>query len=183
MEKILWKREWQPTPIFLPGEFPWTEEPGGLQSMGSQRVGHDSVTKHKTQQHNDSKTWIFLQLWCWLAAEVHITHPPAHPPANISHKNKHHCLVVNISRLVHLDCLPCDVCYAVLYLVSQSCPTLCNYMNCSLPSSSVHQDKKTEMVCHTLLQGIFLTQELNWDILHRRQILYQLSYQGSPVTH
>ena len=22
-------------PIFLPGEFPWTEEPGGLQSMGS----------------------------------------------------------------------------------------------------------------------------------------------------
>ena len=23
---------------------PWTEEPGGLQSMGSLRVGHDSVT-------------------------------------------------------------------------------------------------------------------------------------------
>ena len=23
---------------------PWTEEPGGLQSMGSQRVGHDKVT-------------------------------------------------------------------------------------------------------------------------------------------
>ena len=27
--------------IFLPGESPWTEEPGGLQSLGSQRVGHD----------------------------------------------------------------------------------------------------------------------------------------------
>ena len=26
------------TIVFLPGEFPWTEEPGGLQSMGSQRV-------------------------------------------------------------------------------------------------------------------------------------------------
>ena len=25
---------WQPTPEFLPGEFPWTEEPGGLQSVG-----------------------------------------------------------------------------------------------------------------------------------------------------
>ena len=25
---------------------PWTEEPGGLQSMGSQRVGHDRATKH-----------------------------------------------------------------------------------------------------------------------------------------
>ena len=29
------------TPVFLPGESPWTKEPGGLQSMGSQRVGHD----------------------------------------------------------------------------------------------------------------------------------------------
>ena len=25
---------------------PWTEEPGGLQSMGSQRVGRDLVTEH-----------------------------------------------------------------------------------------------------------------------------------------
>ena len=28
-------------PVFLPEESPWTEEPGGLQSMGFQRVGHD----------------------------------------------------------------------------------------------------------------------------------------------
>ena len=25
-------------------KIPWTEEPGGLQSMGSQRIGHDWVT-------------------------------------------------------------------------------------------------------------------------------------------
>ena len=25
----------------LAGKIPWTEEPGGLQSLGSQRVGHD----------------------------------------------------------------------------------------------------------------------------------------------
>ena len=31
-----------------------------------------------------------------------------------------------------------------------------------------------------LLQGIFPTQESNWGLLHCRQILYQLSYQGSP---
>ena len=31
----------QPPPVFLPGEFPWTEKPGGLQSIGLQRVGHD----------------------------------------------------------------------------------------------------------------------------------------------
>ena len=34
-------RAWPPTPVFLPGESPWTEEPGGLPSTGSQRVGHD----------------------------------------------------------------------------------------------------------------------------------------------
>ena len=34
--KIPWRRAWQPTPILLPGESPWTEEPGGLQSIGSQ---------------------------------------------------------------------------------------------------------------------------------------------------
>jgi len=39
--KIPWKRARQPTSIFLPGESLWTEEPSRLQSMGSQRVGHD----------------------------------------------------------------------------------------------------------------------------------------------
>ena len=31
-----------------------------------------------------------------------------------------------------------------------------------------------------LIQWIFPTQESNWDLLHYRQILYQLSYQWSP---
>ena len=39
--KILWRGEWQPTPVSLPKESLRTEEPGRLQSMGFQRVGHD----------------------------------------------------------------------------------------------------------------------------------------------
>ena len=39
--EIPWRMAWPPTPVFLAGEFSWTEEPGRLQSMGSQRVGHD----------------------------------------------------------------------------------------------------------------------------------------------
>ena len=35
--KIRWRRVWQPTPVFLPRDSPWTEEPGGLQSIVSQR--------------------------------------------------------------------------------------------------------------------------------------------------
>ena len=37
------------TLVFLPGESPWTEKPGRLQSLGLQRVGHDWVTKYNTE--------------------------------------------------------------------------------------------------------------------------------------
>ena len=39
--KIPYRRAWQPMPVFLPGETPWTEGTDGLQSMG--------VTKSQTQ--------------------------------------------------------------------------------------------------------------------------------------
>ena len=42
VEKMPWRRAWQPTPVFLPRESPWTEEPDGLQSIGSLRVGQDN---------------------------------------------------------------------------------------------------------------------------------------------
>jgi len=36
-----WRRKWQPTPVFLPGESQGTGEPGGLPSLGWHRVGHN----------------------------------------------------------------------------------------------------------------------------------------------
>ena len=42
------RRKWQPTPVILAWKIPWTEEPGALQSMGSQRVRHNWTTKHLT---------------------------------------------------------------------------------------------------------------------------------------
>ena len=38
------ERNGNPAPVFLPGESPWTEGPGGLQSRGSQRVRHEHST-------------------------------------------------------------------------------------------------------------------------------------------
>ena len=73
--------------------------------------------------------------------------------------------------------------HLVQFLVTQSCPTLCNPMDCSLPGSSVHGDspgKNTGVSCHALLQGIFLTQGLNPGLSHCRWILYHLSHEGSP---
>ena len=50
--KIPWKRAWQPIPVFLPGESPWTKEPGRLLSMGWSRVdtteGLSTATQHSS---------------------------------------------------------------------------------------------------------------------------------------
>ena len=75
---------------------------------------------------------------------------------------------------------------AVLCLVTQLCPTLCDPTDCSPPGSSVHGDspgKNTGMGCHDLLQGIFPTQGSNPGLPHCRQILYHLSHQSSPYTY
>ena len=72
---------------------------------------------------------------------------------------------------------------AVLCFVAQSCPTLCDPVDCSLSGSSVHGDspgKNTGVGCHALLQRIFPTQGSNSGLPHYRQILYHLNHQGSP---
>ena len=50
----------------------------------------------------------------------------------------------------------------------------------SLPSEPLGKPKNTGVGSLSLLQGILPTQESNWGLLHCRQILYQLSYQGNP---
>ena len=49
----------------------------------------------------------------------------------------------------------------------------------SLLSEPPGKPKNTGVGSHSLLRGIFPTQESNRGLLHYRQILYQLSYQGS----
>ena len=57
-ETWVWSLDWE-DPLekgmathssILAWEIPWTVEPGGLQSMGSQRVGHDRATRQQQQQ-------------------------------------------------------------------------------------------------------------------------------------
>ena len=49
--KMPWRREWQPTPVFLPGQSAWTEEPGGLYPSGHKEL---HVTKHRHGDNNRS---------------------------------------------------------------------------------------------------------------------------------
>ena len=75
-------------------------------------------------------------------------------------------------------CVCVCVCVCVCS-VGQLCLSLCNPMDCSPPGSSVHGILQDRVGCHFLLQGIFLTQGLNSDLLHHRRILYYPSHQGS----
>ena len=71
----------------------------------------------------------------------------------------------------------------LLCLVTQSCPILCDPMDCNPPCSCIHgdyPDKNTAVGSHALLQEIFPTQGSNPGLPHCRQILYHLSHQGSP---
>ena len=69
-------------------------------------------------------------------------------------------------------------------LVAQSCPALCDpmdYMPARLLCPWNSPDKNTGVGCHSLLQGIFPSQESNSGLLHCRQILYHLIHQGNPI--
>ena len=60
--------------------------------------------------------------------------------------------------------------------------TPCGPMDCSPPGSSVMgYSKNTGVGCHSLLQGIFLTQGLNSYLLHWQADPLPLSHLGSPV--
>ena len=50
----------------------------------------------------------------------------------------------------------------------------------SSPAEPQGKPKNTRVGCLSLRQWIVLIQESTWGLLHCRQILYQLSYQGSP---
>ena len=71
----------------------------------------------------------------------------------------------------------------VKVLVAYSCPILCNPMYCCSPPGSPCPDKNTGVGCHSLLQGIFPGTGFKPGSPTCRQILYQLSPQGSPWDH
>ena len=50
--KLPWRRKWQLTPVCLPGKaYGAFVEPCGLQSVGSQRVRHNSAAEHTSTGH------------------------------------------------------------------------------------------------------------------------------------
>ena len=85
---------------------------------------------------------------------------------------------------VHLPCPSLNPFPSTFFsLAAQSCLTLWDPMDCSLPGSSIHggsPGKDTGVGCHAFLQGIFPAQGSNPGLHHCRRILHHLSQKGSP---
>ena len=61
--KILWRRKWQPTLVFLPGKFCWQRS---LLTMGSQKVEHIHDLATNQQQCLPVLLWPFRAYLVWL---------------------------------------------------------------------------------------------------------------------
>ena len=64
--KIPWRRVWLPTPLFLSGKLLWTEEPVGLQSMGSQswtRLSNWEREKNQNIEVKAKKQYYHFSFW------------------------------------------------------------------------------------------------------------------------
>ena len=73
--------------------------------------------------------------------------------------------------------------FLMCVLVARLYPTLCESMDYSTPCSSVYgilQARILEWIATPFSRGIFPTQGLNPGLLHCNQVLYNLSYSGSP---
>jgi len=87
---------------------------------------------------------------------------------------------------IYIICLKICKCIHNQSEVAQSCPTLCDPMDCSLPGYRLpgyggpwgFPGKNTGVGCHFLLQGIFPTQGSNPGLPQCKQMLYPLSHQG-----
>ena len=92
-----------------------------------------------------------------------------------------YCLLPPLACKIHVgrNCVSCTL----KVLVAQSCPTLCNPMDCSPLCSSVHgilQARVLEWVAIPCSRGSSWPRDwIQGGLLHYRQILYHLSHQGS----
>ena len=132
---MAWRREWLPTDRILACRIPRTEEPGGLQSMGSQRVRHDRMTNTHTHTHtwNGHNKDLLYSPWTFTQYSI-MTYDGK------EQTYKHMCNWIALwcpwNTVSHLCAVPSSV--------AQSCLTLCDLTHCSPPGSSVHGDSPGE---------------------------------------
>ena len=115
----------------LAWRIPGTQEPGGLPSVGLHRVGHD-WSNLAAANHSELLQMGWMEKPC---------------SKSFIEKRKRRNFSVQLLPDSHFHCSPCER-WKVESEISQSCPTFCNPMDCSLPGFSIH--------------GIFQARVLEW---------------------
>ena len=77
--------------------------------------------------------------------------------------------MAELKKYIHMYICVCVYIYIHVMTITQPTRFLCPWNSAG---------KSTGVSSHSLLQGIFLTQGLNPELLHHRQILYHLGHQG-----
>ena len=125
VRKIPWRRKWQPAPELLPGESHGQRSLAGYSPWDRKWVRHGLATEQ--QGEYDDLTYILIH------GEITITAKLIHQPKKLllactnyqGNANQNH-LNLYFSGLL------------LLLFSRQSCPTLCNPMDCSTPGLPVH---------------------------------------------
>ena len=131
----------------LAWRIPWTEEPGQLQSMWSQRVGHD------WSDRACMRAWKVNLTMCALCFRHIFSHSGLCLSSCVLHGTK---LLIYVCGWQKGG--PTNIVAHNVGLVSLSCLTLCNPMDCSPPGSSVHgilQARKLDWVAVLSSRGSF----------------------------
>ena len=178
----------------LAWRIPWTEEPGGLQSIGLQRVGHDNRLSVRAHTHISTLATVVTQpsrkwsdVYCCFVTAI-IDSYRLLPPDLCSHIFGEKIVVYDFHVFLLSVCITF---WQVPPLISGDgsllksgseshsvmSDSLWPHGQCS-PWNSPGQN--TGVGSLFLLQGIFPTQGPNQGLLHGRQILNQLSHKGSP---
>ena len=109
----------------------WTKEPGGLESMGSQRVGHHWA---HTQTHTQSEyIWLFLSIYfqqCFIFGIIYLASMVVHMYTLVVMYSRHMCFVIFIIHIQSMRYLYTK-CYARLICYTQTHfpPSLWIYFN------------------------------------------------------
>ena len=131
------------------------------------------------------------EIFRWTLGDTYIfvvTQSLSHIQLFVTHELQHTRLpCLSLSPWVCSNSCPLSQwCHPTIYihacLITQTCLTLCNTIDCSLPGSSVHgflQARNTRVGCHSLPQGIFpgifSVPGIEPSLLHCRRILHHLS--------
>ena len=131
----------------LAWRIPWTEEPGGLRSIGSQRVGHDwsnlAYTRAHTGNPQNSVSSLDLSFNSKLVYLVDISSSSL----NVFSR-KIECYMWKTELLIPMNTSSISSSQSIscCCLVTKSCLTLCESMNYSPPGSSVHRTSRARIL-------------------------------------